>query len=148
MRALGYTRAYSTRLGNAIAIQLMPGAIHIANHSRVSFYLTVIWKLQHALWLFGLACLMQKLCNLKCVIILIKFRWKWESLMMARTKLLSRTMVNLWMVKSASCLAFCQHSLALAPYTWLRFCDASNRENLHWFKVDIGQWRIGKVNEN
>lgn len=61
------------------------------NHSRVSFNLTVIWKLLHTLWLFGLPYLMQKLCNLKCVVILIKFRWKWESLMMAHTKLLSWT---------------------------------------------------------
>lgn len=85
----------SRRPFSSYNIQHLKQNSHTTHHPPVSFHLTVIWKLQHALWLFGWPCLMQNVCNLKCVVILIKFRWKWESLMMTRTKLLSYTMVNL-----------------------------------------------------
>lgn len=56
-RTVKSTSAQRTRTHTSIRIQ------H-TNHSRVSFNLTVIWKHLHALWLFGLPYLMQKLCNL------------------------------------------------------------------------------------
>lgn len=103
------------------------GIISATTHrSRVSFNLTVIWKLLHTLWLFGLPHLMQKWCNLKCVVILIKFRWKWESLIMAHTELLPWTAVE-----CAAIECWCWYS-SIITFHWINPRDLTLIESGHW----------------